>query len=160
MECSRIPAADKWELATSRQLEQYRNHVRFCQTCRRRVFSEAPEQLLIELQGAELPEDFWLGFWDSLGKKLMAEKPLQLNRAPVRMLRWAAVFFFAVLLVIISHRLPEAPSRVGVETRPYVPDTYRYPLIEEVQNPKAIYYIFQAGTNEKVVMVFDPEMEL
>ena len=49
MECSRIPAADKWDELPPQQLEQCRLHVRSCGACRRRVLAEAPEQLLFDL---------------------------------------------------------------------------------------------------------------
>ena len=35
-----------------------------------------------------------------------------------------------------------------------------YPVVEDVQYPKVTYYIFQSDPNQKIIMVYDPDMEL
>lgn len=157
MDCGRIPAADRWEKASSAQLEAYQAHLRECGSCRERVFLEAPEHLLFQLSNFALPEDFWLGFWPSLQKKLDSRGANVLS-VGARVLRWAAVFGFAVVLVFFSRNLP-AP-KISKSGPSGLVKEIGYPLVEEVQNPKATYYIFQSGSNEKIVMVIDPDMDL
>ncbi len=69
MECERLPAPRTWDQATPEDLKNYRLHVRYCGSCRARVLSEAPDQLLFDLQCDPLPQDFWLGFWNSVHQK-------------------------------------------------------------------------------------------
>jgi hypothetical protein len=160
MDCNQIPTGCDWEDLSPDQLLAYRIHLKSCGHCKSRVISEAPEQLLFDLEDPHLPEDFWLGFWDSLEKKL---SPAEEQNPPLifPVVRWAAVFVFVLLLSFYSRTLRE-PESDGIKTviskQPAEPS--QYPLIEEVQNPNARYYIFQPEGNENIVMMFDPDMEL
>jgi hypothetical protein len=151
--------------------------VGYCLACRRRILAEAPDLLLPELEGAPMPEDFWIGFWDSLEKKLPA--PREAMPAPrwTRYVRRAAAVAAVVWLAIVNQELPESPSYeinrgvqharpgdfLGATARPAVipalPVSSSYPLIEDLQNP-ARYYVFQSGKNQKIVMIINPDMEL
>lgn len=160
MKCNEIPSGTEWENLTSRQLELYRGHLESCPACRKRVFSQAPEQLLFELQDPELPEEFWFGFWDSLEKKL---EPDTLPSVSIyfRYARWAAVFVVVLILSLYSRGIQEPqPAPYTLATSKQTVDLSGYPLVEEVQNPKVRYYIFQPKGNENIVMMFDPDMEL
>lgn len=164
MDCSRIPPADRWNQASVQQVKEYRRHVQYCRACRLRCLSAAPEQLLFELNDSSLPEDFWIGFWDSLEKRLPVE--VAGVRHPIwRVTRWAAVFISACLLIVFHQDLSESPSskRGGPQPRPLISpaaETPTYPLIDDLKNPKATYYIFQPSEKENIVMVFDPDLEL
>ena len=151
MECEHLPPPQNWDHATNEELRAYRQHVRFCVTCRSRVLKQAPDQLLFDLQNEPLPPDFWLGFWNSVDHKKRGDSKAIVP--PYRTIRWAAVFLFGALIFLYGRNLPEtAPVRqVEIES---------YPVIESLQNPEARYYIFQSSTQQKIVMVFDPDMEL
>lgn len=155
MECSRIPAADDWDQFSAEQQESFQHHLEYCSSCRARIFTGAPEKLLFELQGPAMPEEFWIGFWDSLYLKL-SSRPAKNYLLP--MLRWTAVFAVGVMIVLYSHTLPRPLLRA--QTHRSLPDSYRYPLVEEVRNPKATYYIFQPSGDEKIVIIVDPDLEL
>jgi hypothetical protein len=159
MKCNLIPTGTCWEDLSPDRLSVFRSHLKSCQTCRKRVYSEAPEQLLFELENEELPEDFWLGFWPSLEKKLEpAEEP---PAAFYPVLRWAAVFLFVLILTLYSKTIHEPAPKALVNRISYeAPDSSRYPLVEDVQNPKVRYYIFQSEGKENIVMMFNPDMEL
>lgn len=162
MECSRIPPADQWNRSSVQQLEEYRRHIRFCQACRRRCISVRPDELLFELRDFSLPEDFWIGFWDSLEKKLPQERSSRRLVFPIT--RWAAVLIAACLLFIFHKDLSESPSskRGGPQARPFIlqAGSSHYPIIDDVKNPRATYYIFQPSEDENIVMMFDPDLEL
>jgi hypothetical protein len=175
MECRHIPAAEIWDSFSDQQIREFRNHLRSCLACRRRILASAPDLLLDELQSEPMPEEFWLGFWDSLERRLPDRAPRERNRLPLMpVARWAAVCAVTALLVLFSQHLSESPSspRGGRSARPTTsysspsslvpqPDSSSaYPLIEEVQNPKATYYIIQAANDQKIVMMFDPDMDL
>jgi hypothetical protein len=168
MDCNRIPNAKYWKQASVQQLQEYRRHAKMCFACRRRVLSEAPEQLLAELDGPPMPDEFWLGFWDSLEPKLprMQEAPQVVAPRWARMVRWAAVCAAMAWLVIITQNLPESPSyeinRRVLTVRPVdsLQNSTEYPLIESVGDPAAHYYIFQAGEDSKIVMIINPDMDL
>lgn len=122
-----------------------------------------PEELLFELNDSSLPEDFWIGFWDSLEKKLPYERPAKRGLVyPIT--RWAAVFIVACLLVLFHKDLSESPSskRGELNARPFIlqAGTSNYPIIDDLQNPRATYYIFQPSEDENIVMMFDPDLEL
>jgi hypothetical protein len=155
MECSRIPAAEDWEQFSSQQQDDFREHLEYCSNCRRCFLHEFPEKLLFELRDPRLPEDFWLGFWNSLHVKLFLPDP---RRISMPLLRWAAVFVAGLFVVLYSHTFPESSLQARRATT--LPESFQYPLVEEVQNPKATYYIFQPSGNEKIVMIVDPDMEL
>src|SRR5207249_7935961 len=104
--------------------------------------------LLFQISDLPMPEDFWIGFWDSLYIKLFSNPA---HHFSLPMLRWAAVFVVGLFLVIYSHHLPTHPLQA--RRSPALPETYQYPLVEEVRNPKATYYIFQPSGNEKIVMI-------
>jgi hypothetical protein len=165
MECNQIPASEQWNEASAKQIQEYRNHLKFCLACRRRVFNESPEQLLFELKGEPMPDDFWIGFWDSIDNKLTPDRQrYHLPLLPVA--RWAAVLIVALLLALYQNHLPESPSyeitRGGSQIRPFDLSTQasHYPLIEEVQDPGSTYYIFESAADEKIVMIYDPDIEL
>lgn len=186
MECKWVPPAELWDQLPDHQVERYRNHLKMCRACRRRILQTAPDLLLDQLNSEPMPAEFWLGFWESLDRKLperTAVKPERQHRNYLPLMpvaRWAAVFVAAVLLVLFSHHLPESPSspRGGQSARPTLlppappavtavtaaeipqPGSSAYPLVEEVQNPKATYYIIEAEKGQKIVMMFDPDMEL
>ncbi len=160
MKCNEIPSGTQWENLSSRQLDLYRAHLESCPGCRTRVFSEAPEQFLFELQDPAIPEEFWLGFWDSLERKLDPAEPPSVS-IYFRYVRWAAVFVFVLILSLYSRGIQEpvpAPNTQAISMQTV--DLSGYPLVEEVQNPKVRYYIFQPKGNENIVMMFDPDMEL
>jgi hypothetical protein len=150
MECEHLPAPQNWDQATPAQLRAYRIHVQFCAFCRTRVLKEAPDQLLFDLQDEPLPDDFWLGFWSSIHQKRGITQPVV---ARYRAFRWAAVFLFGSLIFLYGQNLHEIAPVRQVESE-------SYPVIESLQNPDARYYIFQSGERQKIVMVFDPDMEL
>ena len=150
MECEHLPPPQKWDQATAKQLKTDRQHVRFCVSCRTRVLKQAPDQLLFDLQNGPLPQDFWLGFWNSVDHK---RGKTQLASGSYRAVRWPAVFLFGTLIFLYGRNLPETSPVTQV-------DIESYPVIESLQNPEARYYIFQSGTQQKIVMVFDPDMEL
>ncbi|PWT93737.1 MAG: hypothetical protein C5B54_01410 [Acidobacteria bacterium] len=159
MDCEHIPAPTEWDEAEDRLLQEYRRHISQCRECHARVLREAPDQLLFELNSEPLPEEFWIGFWPSIRSRLGSIPTPQIS---FRFVRWAAVFVITLLLVIFGRSGSQTRPPVTHDLHPYKvnqPDTGEYPLVE-VQNPKAKYYIFQPGGNEKVVMVFDPDMEL
>jgi hypothetical protein len=167
MDCKRIPSAERWDEASVQQLEQYRNHIKVCLACRRRVYKESPDQLLQELNGGAMPEEFWIGFWESLENKLtpVQEKRYHLPLLPV--VRWAAALIVVLLLALYENKLPESPSyeisRGGSQVRPFDSihiDPSPYPLIEEVQEPGSTYAIFEAAGDQKIVMIFNPDIEL
>jgi hypothetical protein len=149
MECSQLPAAAKWEDASEWQLNEYRSHVKFCRSCRARMFREAPDQLLFELSEPELPEDFWIGFWDSLRKRITPRAGRPHHNNNMRLIRWA-VALVVIGILMINKPVQEPPPAVDNE----------YPLIEDIQSPTATYYIFQPENDAKIVMVFDPKMDL
>ena len=165
MECSRIPTPKIWDQLEPEALKKCRLHVQFCQACRARVFREAPDQLLFDLQTEPLPEDFWLGFWHSVKQKRSLVDPV----LPFHPIRWAAVFLVGFLLLLYGQPLREDGgtgvssaqiSRVANPRSKHTEVTGSYPVIEYIDNPEARYYIFQSGEQEKIVMVFDPDMEL
>jgi hypothetical protein len=170
MDCNRIPNAENWDDASAQQLNEYRSHIKFCLACRRRVFSESPIPLLSELKGEPMPDEFWIGFWDSLENKLPpADKRYHLPLLPV--VRWAAALIVALLLALYQNKLPESPSyeisRGGSPIRPFdlskdtlAKDPSLYPLVEEVKEPGSTYAIFEADHDQKIVMIFNPDIEL
>lgn len=151
LRCDQLPSAVLWDEASPGELREYRAHLSSCRTCRRRVFLESPDQLLFELKEEPLPEEFWIGFWPSLRNRL--QKPVPAGHG-MRVLRWAAVFVLALILALYSRTLEESPH-AGLRRRPET-----YPLIEGVTAPNAKYYIFQADENEKIILFFDPDMDL
>lgn len=166
MDCSRIPSAKFWNQYSVQLVQEYRSHAKFCFACRKRILSEAPDQLLAELDGPPMPEEFWIGFWDSLEKKLPAAQETAVSfQRLTKLIRRVAVVAAVVWLAIINQNLPESPSyeiNRGVRhVRPvdFLPAS-DYPLIEDMQNPAAHYYIFQAGHDQKIVMIINPDMEM
>src|SRR5262249_34468091 len=168
-----LPPSQSWDFEPSSKVAEYRKHLQHCSDCRLRVLREAPDQLLFELHSDPMPEEFWIGFWDSIRSKISvarASVPAAGRDArptsSMRLVRWAAVLILGVMLAIYSKTFsniapnPNILRAGGVAVRSYPPDSYRYPLVEEVQNPKVTYYIFQPEGNEKVIMVFNPDMEL
>lgn len=176
MDCNRIPSAKFWDLASAQTVQEFRRHAMSCFACRRRILAEAPDLLLTELEGAPMPDEFWIGFWDSLEKKLPA--PREAAPAPrwTRYVRRAAAVAAVAWLAIVNQKLPESPSyeinrgvrhaRPGdflppaATARTTADSPSSYPLIENVQNPAAHYYIFQSGEDQKIVMIINPDMEL
>lgn len=160
MECSQIPPAILWGEDPEKR-EVYRRHLRSCLACRRRVLAQAPDELLFELQSSTLPQEFWTGFWESLEKKLHEREVIAPAASSYRFIRWAAVLAVALLVALFSQTLPQSSPIVqksGVLLQQA--NAEEYPIIEDVQNPKATYYIIQAGANEKIIMLYDPDMEL
>lgn len=153
MLCNQLPPHERWEDASESQLREYRAHLRSCLACRRRIFSEAPDELLFELSDDSLPDDFWIGFWPSLQPRL-SRKPQRVSA--IRVIRWAAVFVLALILAVYSGRHSTVPQ----PAKPLPAVTHEYPLIEDVQNPDATYYIFQSDGGQKIVLFFDPKAEL
>ncbi len=162
MECNELPTC--WDESSEQQQIEYRRHIEFCLSCRQRVLREFPDQLLFGLNESELPADFWIGFWDSLHRKIGDKE----KRAPMGVARWAAVAACAAMLVLYGRNLDRT---VGTETdHPGVivagtdartlNSTTGYPLIEDLKRPGAVCYIFQTSRHEKIVMMFDPDMEL
>jgi hypothetical protein len=166
MDCKRIPNTERWDEASVQQLEQYRNHIKFCLACRRRVLNESPANLLHELNGGAMPEDFWIGFWESLENRLTPVKEKRYHLPLLPVVRWAAAFIVVLLLALYENKLPESPSyeitRGGSQVRPFdsLNDNSPYPLIEEVQEPGSTYAIFEAAGDQKIVMIFNPDLEL
>jgi len=119
MDCDRIPAPDLWEDETPLNLKEYHLHIQFCSSCRERVLKEAPEKLLFDLSEDSLPEEFWLGFWDSVDRKRTqpqrrreAEKIYNSStrRLPGRalfFLRWVAVVIFGTFIILYSQTFPQ-----------------------------------------------------
>lgn len=163
MECSRIPAANLWGELAQPQLDEICRHLRSCLACQRRAFAQAPDQLLFLLREEEMPSDFWSGFWESLEKKLpdREPQPSALGFAPV--LRWAAVFVIGVFLVSFSRTLPkqtENPARQNPVVEQSIASEAEFPIIEASQDSKAKYYIIQSPGNAKIVMMYDPDLQL
>lgn len=159
MECSQIPTADRWDDQPDLR-EEYRRHLRSCLACRRRAFAQAPDALLYELRDLTLPEGFWTGFWESLDKKLPDSRAVEPVRSSYRILRWAAVAALAAFLAVASRNIPPShPLAPASQIRPPL-SRVEYPLVEDVQSPKATYYIFQSDLNQKIIMVYDPDIEL
>ena len=115
MKCNRIQPGIDWEALSLEQSLQFQNHLKTCPSCRRRVFSEAPERMLFELQDPELPEDFWLGFWDSLEKRLDDSQPEKRPNPVFPIARWAAVLVFALIVALYSRRVQE-PVPIATNT--------------------------------------------
>lgn len=159
MDCSQIPTADRWD-ENPDQREEYRRHLRSCLACRRRAFAQAPDALLFELQDSTLPEGFWTGFWESLEKKLPEPAAPEPARLSYRLFRWAAVAVFGAFLAVASRNIPGNTSMTSASDFHPPVTRVEYPVIEDVQNPKATYFIFQSEPNQKIIMVYDPDMEL
>ncbi len=152
MECNLIPAPVQWDDATPEMLQKYRLHIGFCRSCRELVLREAPDQLLFSLDDDALPDDFWIGFWDSTRKKMVTGAtgaPL-----PFQVARWTAAIALAVLITFFGSNISDAPFPVKIQDFP------QYPVIEDLQSPEARYYILQSDQKEKIVMLFDPGMDL
>ena len=150
MECERIPAPQSWAEATPALLETYRLHIQFCSPCRARVLAEAPDELLFDIRANALPDDFWLGFSNSILHKIPAAPIPKFRYLSIR---WAAVLVVGFLILLYGRNLPESEPVRTIELQ-------SYPVIEKIENPQARYYIFQSGERGKIVMVFDPEMDL
>jgi hypothetical protein len=159
MECSLIQAALDWDRLPQSVREEYQNHLRACLACRKRVSREAPEKLLFELGDLDLPDDFWLGFWDSLHPKL-EQQPRDDSRIRFSLVRWAAVLAVAASLISFQHTVLKSDDPARPSLVLPMQETHHYPLIEQIDNPKAKYYIFQPDRNEKIVMILDPDIEL
>lgn len=158
MECNQIPPVELWGEDQAKR-EVYRRHLRSCLACKRRVFAGAPDELLFDFKEEPLAEEFWTGFWDSLEKKLpdrQTDRPSRRN--PYRFARWAAVFAAALLIALFSRNLPRDAPQQKVTRQSLKRE--ELPLIEDVKNPNAKYYIIQSGEKENIIMVYDPDMEL
>jgi hypothetical protein len=164
MECNRIPSPETWDQLEPELLRSYRLHIQYCAACRARVLKEAPDQLLFDIQIESQPEDFWLGFWPSVDQKRRIVK----RNFPYQPIRWVAVFVIGLLILFYGQPLREEGAAVIssaqisraahlVTEQSELPS---FPVIENLENPDARYYIFQSGEQEKIVMVFDPDMEL
>jgi hypothetical protein len=105
MDCNRIPNAKFWDQCSVQLAQEYRRHAKTCFACRKRVLTQAPDQLLKELDGPAMPEEFWIGFWDSLEKKLPAASS-ESRPAPVwiKYVRRAAAVAAVAWLAIISQQ--------------------------------------------------------
>ena len=163
MECSRIPAASLWGELPQSQLDEICRHLRSCLACQRRAFAQAPDQLLFLLRDDEMPADFWSGFWESLEKKLPDREPQQPVLGIARVLRWAAVFVIGVFLISFSRTLPkqiEYSSRKSPAAKQIIASEAEFPIIEATQDSKAKYYIIQSPVNAKIVMMYDPDLQL
>ncbi len=139
----------------------YRDHLRFCASCRQRILHESPDQLLFQMDESELPDDFWIGFWDSLQTKLGGQgQPLQYLSSVFT--RWAAVAACAAILLLYGRSLRDVPVAPADKGSPSIQaSTARgYPLIEDVKSAGITCYILQTSGDEKIVMMFDPDMEL
>jgi hypothetical protein len=164
MQCKLIPSPEIWDQLEPEQLKSYRLHVQCCAACRARVLKEAPDQLLFDIQIEPLPEDFWFGFWPSVDQKRKVVKRT-FHYHPVR---WAAVFIIGLLILFYGRPIREdggagvSSAQISRAAGPHfqMSDVRSYPVIENLENPDARYYIFQSGEQEKIVMVFDPDMEL
>jgi hypothetical protein len=156
MECSLIPPADTWSNLEPHDVRRYRAHVMECVPCRKRAGREAPDEFLFVLEDPSLPPDFWIGFWPSLERKIAAPAPA---RSKLRFIRWAAVFICGAFLL---QTVPKREQPISTTNRIPVLQTEasQRPLVEEVQNPNATYYIFQSGNKENIVMIFDPDLDL
>jgi hypothetical protein len=159
MQCSQIPTADRWDEQPDLR-EDYRRHLRSCLACRRRTFAQAPDALLFELRDSSLPEGFWTGFWESLEKKLPDSRVTEPVGSSYRIFRWAAVAALAAFLAVTSRNIPRNTPLVPVSQIHPLLNRVEYPVVEDVQSPKATYYIFQSDPNQKIIMVYDPDMEL
>ncbi|HEY4490893.1 MAG TPA: hypothetical protein VI958_02790, partial [Acidobacteriota bacterium] len=142
MECRQIPAAHGWSNLGPDQIHQYREHLSECSSCRQRVIRDAPDELLFRLEDPELPEEFWIGFWPSLHRK-MAAAPDR-TALKIRIIRWAAAVAVGAVILLNS------PGKQGDDLalqplKLFQSETYQRPLVEEVQNPNATYYIFQSN---------------
>ena len=159
MECEQLPNPQSWDEAGPDKIKEFRSHIQFCSSCRARVLAEAPDQLLFDLSIPSLPQDFWFGFWNSLQHKHVTSFSPSRRLPPVR---WAAVFVIgiSVLLYGPERNRTELVPVARVEVKTTEKELESYPVIENIQNPDARYYIFQSGKEEKIVMVFDPSMEL
>ena len=163
MECNRIPSPEIWDQLEAEQLKSYRIHIQYCAACRARVFKEAPDQLLFDIQTEPLPEDFWFGFWPSVDQKRRF-----VQRTFPNPIRWAAVFVVGLFILFYGRPLREEGGTVVAAAQISRPanlimqknESSSLPVIENLENPDAHYYIFQSGEQEKIVMVFDPDMEL
>jgi hypothetical protein len=163
MECNRIPSPEIWDQLEPEELKSYRTHIQYCAACRARVLKEAPDQLLFDIQIEPLPDGFWLGFWGSLNQKRRLAQPS--SHAPIR---WAAVFVIGLLILFYGRPLREEGGTVVASAQisrranliMQKNESFSLPVIENLENPDARYYIFQSGEQEKIVMVFDPDMEL
>src|SRR5262245_8371526 len=102
MECKRIPSGIDWDELPAAQLLAYREHLKSCPACRQRVFSEAPEQLLFEISDSPLPDDFWLGFWESVENKLDRPELSKRSNRALLFMRWAAVFVIGLVVALYS----------------------------------------------------------
>jgi len=163
MECSRIPAASLWSELPRPQLEEICRHLKSCLACQRRAFAQAPDQLLFLLREEEMPADFWSGFWESLEKKLPDRQPKQPVLGIARVLRWAAVFVIGVFLISFSRTLPtqtQNSSRPSPAIEQSIASEAEFPIIEATQDSKAKYYIIQSPGNAKIVMMYDPDLQL
>ncbi len=166
MDCKHVPNSERWDEASVQLLDEYRNHIKFCLACRRRVLKESPASLLHGLKGGAMPEDFWIGFWESLENRITPVKERRYHLPLLPVVRWAAALIVVLLLALYENKLPESPSyeitRGGSQVRPFdsVTDISTYPLIEEVQEPGSTYAIFEAAGDQKIVMIFNPDIEL
>jgi len=153
MDCSRIPPSRFWDEEAPEKLHAYRLHIQFCSHCRADVLKNSPEQLLFELRDEPMPEEFWLGFWDSVSRKRKTQtrNALKTSRIAVTV-RWIAVLIVGLAIGLYGRSLPESERSTHELTSDY-------PVIENLKNPQARYYIFQTS-RQKVIMVFDPEIEL
>ncbi len=140
----------------------YRDHLRFCASCRQRILREFPDQLLFQMEESELPNDFWIGFWDSLHTKIGGLGHPSLQNFSSAFLRWAAVAACAAILLLYGRSLRDVPVAPAVEgsTSIQASRATGYPLIEDVKSPGVTCYILQTSGDEKIVMMFDPDMEL
>jgi len=160
MECSQLPTC--WDESSSQQKNLYRRHVEFCSSCKQRILREYPDQLLFQLEEMELPDDFWIGFWDSLHTKIGRQGRSSLQNLRLVFARWAAVAACAVILVLYGKSLREIPLEESQKAAPTIKANAAraYPLIEDVKSPGVTCYILQTSGDEKIVMMFDPDMEL
>ncbi|MCI0416860.1 hypothetical protein L0222_29170 [bacterium] len=164
MECNSVPAPEIWDQLDPEGLKACRLHVQYCRACRTRVLNSAPDQLLFDIQNEPLPEDFWLGFWNSLHqKRRVLERPISYHP-----LRRVAVFLLGFLILLYGRPIRDegkaviSSAQISRAANAVLPisEVPSYPVIENLENPDARYYIFQSGEQEKIVMVFDPDMEL
>jgi hypothetical protein len=152
MDCNQIPAPELWDEASADHLHAYRFHVQICTACRQRLLKVAPEKLLFTLNQDHMPDEFWIGFWDSVSRKKTVQKTSFSKAAlTAAALRWIAVLVIALIIALYGRSIHEPQ-----QARNRVTD---YPVIENIRNPQARYYIFQTS-GQQVVMVFDPEADL
>jgi hypothetical protein len=109
MDCDRIPAPNLWDDETPIALKEYRLHIQYCAVCRERVLKEAPEKLLFQLNEDPLPEEFWLGFWDSVDRKRnhLAGAQGREDAGVTFLMRWMAVILFGTFLILYGRTLSE-----------------------------------------------------